>query len=128
MSHLKLLFCFLSGITRQSIPGPKPRLVRQQAVNQDDSHLDLSGSMSPPGRLNVRILPTIPSAADSSLQLEEDPESNDEKLNNSDSGGGIEITVPANKTKDGSTQFFAVLKSGGKPQSTLSSLREDKPP
>lgn len=102
--------------------------MRQQAVNQDDAHLDFTGSISPPGRLNVRFLPTIPSAADSSLQLDEDAESNIDKLNNSDSGGGIEITVPVNKTKDGSTQFFAVLKSGGKPQSTLSSLHEDKPP
>lgn len=114
-------------MSRQSIPGPKPRLVRQQAVNQDDSHLDLSGSISPPGRLNVRFLPTIPSAADSSLQLEEDTESNVEKQNNSDSGSvGIEMTAGAKK--DGSTQLFAVIKSSGKPQSTLSSLHEDKPP
>ncbi|XP_063702564.1 leucine-rich repeat-containing G-protein coupled receptor 5A [Culicoides brevitarsis] len=120
-----------SCASRQSIPGQKPRLVRQQAVNQDDAHLDLSGSISPTGRLNVRFLPTIPSAADSSIQLEEDPEI--EKLADSDSyGNGIEITAPktskATSTKDGSTQFFAIIKGGGKPQSTLSSLHDNKPP
>lgn len=42
----------------------KPRLVRQEAVQEEDD--------SSPPRLGVRFLPTIPSAADSSVALEED--------------------------------------------------------
>ncbi|XP_067000603.2 lutropin-choriogonadotropic hormone receptor [Anabrus simplex] len=47
-------------------PRAKPRLTRQSAV-QDD--LEPPGS---PGRLTVRFLPTIPSAAETSVQLEDD--------------------------------------------------------
>lgn len=43
----------------------KPRLVRQEAVQEED---DLS---SPP-HLGVHFLPTIPSAADSSIVMDED--------------------------------------------------------
>ncbi|XP_055713692.1 lutropin-choriogonadotropic hormone receptor isoform X2 [Phlebotomus papatasi] len=53
---------------RNSIPGAKPRLVRQSAV-QEEFSTDLSAS---PPRLGVRFLPTIPSAADSSVQLDEE--------------------------------------------------------
>ncbi|XP_059618054.1 lutropin-choriogonadotropic hormone receptor isoform X2 [Phlebotomus argentipes] len=53
---------------RNSIPGAKPRLVRQSAV-QEELSADLSAS---PPRLGVRFLPTIPSAADSSVQLDEE--------------------------------------------------------
>lgn len=42
---------------------PKPRLVRQEAVQEEED-------TSPP-RLGVRFLPTIPSAADSSVIMED---------------------------------------------------------
>lgn len=44
--------------------------MRQIAVNNDDCQ-DVHGSA---GRLNVRFLPTIPSAADSSMQIDEEAE------------------------------------------------------
>lgn len=75
--------------------------MRQQAVH-DDAHLDLSNSTSPP-KLGVRFLPTIPSAADSSMQLDEDTPAEEEN--------------PA---------LYTVLQSG-QPQSTLSSRRDSKP-
>jgi hypothetical protein len=46
----------------------KPRLTRQSAIVQDDS--DPPGS---PGRLTVRFLTTIPSAAETSVQQDEEP-------------------------------------------------------
>uniref|UniRef100_A0A1B0CYD1 G-protein coupled receptors family 1 profile domain-containing protein n=1 Tax=Phlebotomus papatasi TaxID=29031 RepID=A0A1B0CYD1_PHLPP len=58
----------LADTPRNSIPGAKPRLVRQSAV-QEEFSTDLSAS---PPRLGVRFLPTIPSAADSSVQLDEE--------------------------------------------------------
>jgi leucine-rich repeat-containing G protein-coupled receptor 6 len=45
---------------------PKPRLTRQSAVQED---CDLPGS---PARLTVRFLTTIPSAAETSVQHEEE--------------------------------------------------------
>lgn len=48
----------------------KPRLTRQSAIVQDDS--DPPGS---PGRLTVRFLTTIPSAAETSVQQDEEPSS-----------------------------------------------------
>lgn len=42
---------------------PKPRLVRQEAVQEEED------ALTP--RLGVRFLPTIPSAADSSIAMEE---------------------------------------------------------
>lgn len=47
--------------------GGKPRLVRQSAF-QDESQEPSSP------RLNVRFLPTIPSAPDSSVQLDDEPD------------------------------------------------------
>lgn len=57
-----------SDSSRQSLSfnsGSKPRLVRQSAFHDEEPS-------SP--RLNVRFLPTIPSAPDSSVQLDEEPE------------------------------------------------------
>lgn len=56
---------------RNSIPGcgGKPRLMRQPAMHEELS-IDMSSSSSPP-RLGVRFLPTIPSAADSSIILDD---------------------------------------------------------
>ncbi|KAJ4441363.1 hypothetical protein ANN_11218 [Periplaneta americana] len=48
-------------------PRAKPRLTRQSAIVQDDA--EPPGS---PGRLTVRFLTTIPSAAETSVQQEED--------------------------------------------------------
>lgn len=58
----------MTDSSRQAVPGGnKPRLVRQSAF-QDESQEPTSP------RLNVRFLPTIPSAPDSSVQLEDEPE------------------------------------------------------
>lgn len=62
---------YFIGVGKQSSTGTKPRLVRQQAVQEESSDI----ACSPP-RLGVRFLPTIPSAADSSVIL--DDESNNE--------------------------------------------------
>lgn len=83
-----------SGIT-------KPRLVRQHAVHEEISDL----SCSPP-RLGVRFLPTIPSAADSSIVLDE--ESHNE--------------IGAQTT---GTPFYAILQSGNT-MTTLSSPKNNK--
>lgn len=67
---------------------------------------------SPP-RLNVRILPTIPSAPDSSVHLDE----LDEVENNED-----------NDAKNSGSQFYTVLESGY-PLTKLSSPKDkSKPP
>lgn len=59
--------------SRQSISG-KPRLVRQSAV-QDETQEPTSP------RLNVRFLPTIPSAPDSSVQLDDENQENENDEN-----------------------------------------------
>lgn len=80
--------------------GSKPRLVRQSAFHHDEE------PSSP--RLNVRFLPTIPSAPDSSVQLDEEPEDQPEFVNiveekSSDTlqipKASHEISSPKNKTK-----------------------------
>lgn len=92
--------CFLGG--RPSIPGGKPRLVRQSAIHDDTQEL----SSSPP-RLGVRFLPTIPSATDSTVQIDE------------------ESTIGTVET---GTPFYAVIQSGN-PLTTLSSPKDEtKPP
>uniref|UniRef100_A0A182J9B6 G-protein coupled receptors family 1 profile domain-containing protein n=1 Tax=Anopheles atroparvus TaxID=41427 RepID=A0A182J9B6_ANOAO len=97
---------------RQSIPGGKPRLVRQSAVQEDTHEL----SCSPP-RLGVRFLPTIPSAADSSVQLDDDTA---EAASPTSSQSGIQ-PAPA--------PFYAILHGSGHPQATVSSLKDKtKPP
>uniref|UniRef100_A0A182QEA2 G-protein coupled receptors family 1 profile domain-containing protein n=1 Tax=Anopheles farauti TaxID=69004 RepID=A0A182QEA2_9DIPT len=97
---------------RQSIPGGKPRLVRQSAVQEDTQEL----SCSPP-RLGVRFLPTIPSAADSSVQLDDETA---EAASPTSSQSGIQ-PAPA--------PFYAILHGSGNPQATVSSLKDKtKPP
>ncbi|XP_049278057.1 follicle-stimulating hormone receptor [Anopheles funestus] len=97
---------------RQSIPGGKPRLVRQSAVQEDTQEL----SCSPP-RLGVRFLPTIPSAADSSVQLDDETA---EAASPTSSQSGIQ-PAPA--------PFYAILHGTGHPQATVSSLKDKtKPP
>ncbi|XP_055600909.1 leucine-rich repeat-containing G-protein coupled receptor 5A-like [Uranotaenia lowii] len=138
---------------RQSIPGGKPRLVRQSAVHDDSQEL----SCSPP-RLGVRFLPTIPSAADSSVQLDDDtaeahssPESSHSHNSqhshseDPDDDGIIVITSNSSNVAESSgirrgsgttdnaqmspTPFYAIL-HGGNPQATVSSLKDktNKPP
>jgi hypothetical protein len=79
--------------------GSKPRLVRQSAFHDEEPS-------SP--RLNVRFLPTIPSAPDSSVQLDEEPEDQPEFVNiveekSSDTlqipKSSHEISSPKNKSK-----------------------------
>ncbi|XP_058121217.1 follicle-stimulating hormone receptor [Anopheles ziemanni] len=102
----------VSSAARQSIPGGKPRLVRQAAVQEDTHEL----SCSPP-RLGVRFLPTIPSAADSSVQLDDDTA---EAASPTSSQSGIQ-PAPA--------PFYAILHGSGHPQATVSSLKDKtKPP
>ena len=60
-------------------PRVKPRLTRQSAVVQEDS--DPPGS---PGRLTVRFLTTIPSAAETSVQQDEESGSTAAVLHNSE--------------------------------------------
>lgn len=87
---------------RPSIPGGKPRLVRQSAIHDDTQEL----SSSPP-RLGVRFLPTIPSATDSTVQIDE------------------ESTIG---TVESGTPFYSVIQSGN-PLTTLSSPKDEtKPP
>ncbi|XP_038107738.1 follicle-stimulating hormone receptor isoform X2 [Culex quinquefasciatus] len=138
---------------RQSIPGGKPRLVRQSAVQADDCQ---ELSCSPP-RLGVRFLPTIPSAADSSIQLDDDTAEAHSSPGSSSGGGGggigdddhhvvdmhsvanvVAATAAASVTAGemggggGSlpspAPFYAIL-HGGNPQATVSSLKDKtKPP
>ncbi|KAG5674279.1 hypothetical protein PVAND_004258 [Polypedilum vanderplanki] len=56
-----------SNSSRQSLPGSKPRLVRQSAFHDE--------TQEPATLLGVRYLPTIPSAPDSSVQLDDENES-----------------------------------------------------
>lgn len=73
----------------------KPRLVRQQAV-QEETTTELSCS---PPRLGVRFLPTIPSAADSSVVMDEESVQ--------------ETTANGDKNVSG-TPFYTVLQDGGR--------------
>ncbi|XP_065072705.1 leucine-rich repeat-containing G-protein coupled receptor 5 isoform X2 [Ochlerotatus camptorhynchus] len=118
---------------RQSIPGGKPRLVRQSAVQDDSQEL----SCSPP-RLGVRFLPTIPSAADSSIQLDDDTAEAHSSPSSSHSepaicGEDIEAAGASGSDQQQQQQpspapFYAIL-HGGNPQATVSSLKDKtKPP
>lgn len=99
------------GTARQSIPGGKPRLVRQSAVQEDTHEL----SCSPP-RLGVRFLPTIPSAADSSVQLDDD------------TAEAASPTSSQSGNQPAPAPFYAILHGSG-PQATVSSLKDKtKPP
>ncbi|XP_055637267.1 follicle-stimulating hormone receptor isoform X2 [Toxorhynchites rutilus septentrionalis] len=116
------------GSVRQSIPGGKPRLVRQSAVQEDTQEL----SCSPP-RLGVRFLPTIPSAADSSVQLDDDTA--EAQSSPTSSHGEHEAGMHSTETDVGTgsgqpspAPLYAILHSGN-PQSTVSSLKDKtKPP
>lgn len=77
----------------------KPRLVRQQAFQEEGTEL----SSSPP-RLGVRFLPTIPSAADSSVILDELDSNHDPPPSNAN--------VPAASSTAVTTPFYTVLHSG----------------
>ncbi|XP_053694769.1 leucine-rich repeat-containing G-protein coupled receptor 5 [Sabethes cyaneus] len=121
---------------RQSIPGGKPRLVRQSAVQDDSQEL----SCSPP-RLGVRFLPTIPSAADSSVQLDDDtaeahssPGSShgergaDESTAAAAAAAATSAAVGGNASPLSPSPFYAILHSGN-PQAAVSSLKDKtKPP
>lgn len=80
----------------------KPRLVRQQAVQEESTEL----SCSPP-RLGVRFLPTIPSAADSSVILDDESH---------------------NEQGTGTTPFYTVLQSGNTLTTLSSPKNKTKPP
>lgn len=87
----------------------KPRLVRQQAIVQEETN-ELSSS-SP--KLNVRFLPTIPSvAADSSVIIDE--ESNEQSTDNA--------TANNNNVR---SSFYTILQSGNT-LTTLSSPKSNK--
>lgn len=97
--------CKIKGNSKQC--GTKPRLVRQQAVQEESAEL----SCSPP-RLGVRFLPTIPSAADSSVVIDE------ESNNESPVGGGPGSGTP----------FYTVLQSGNTLTTLSSPKNKNKPP
>ncbi|KDR23756.1 Lutropin-choriogonadotropic hormone receptor [Zootermopsis nevadensis] len=73
----------------------KPRLTRQSAIVQDDS--DPPGS---PGRLTVRFLTTIPSAAETSVQQDEEPGS---------PGGCTAALLHTNELSNHSQPYYAIL-------------------
>lgn len=87
---------FPTDSSRQSMSvGGKPRLVRQSAF-QDESQEPSSP------RLNVRFLPTIPSAPDSSVQLDDEPEESPstaaaESPSKSDP---VTLKIPASESSD----------------------------
>lgn len=89
--------------------GTKPRLVRQQAVQEESAEL----SCSPP-RLGVRFLPTIPSAADSSVVIDEESNNDCAAVGGSGSGPG--------------TPFYTVLQSGNTLTTLSSPKNKTKPP
>lgn len=105
----------------------KPRLVRQQAVQEETADL----SSSPP-RLSVRFLPTIPSAADSSVILDDDASMHHHECvvvttvvaapaaspaETAVTTVALVATTPAVQT----TPFYAILQSGSTTLTTLSS-------
>lgn len=95
---------------KSSISITKPRLVRQQAVQEEVN--DIS-STSP--KLNVhKFLPTIPSAADSSVIIDE--ESNNEQSTASSA---------ANNNNIGCT-FYTIQTHSGNTLTTLSSPKSNK--
>lgn len=107
MNHIEL------KIGKQIVNNAKPRLVRQQAVVQEEITADLSCS---PPRLGVRFLPTIPSAADSSVIMDE------ESLNETNNANDRTVGTP----------FYTVLQGdNGNTLTTLSSPKNNnlmKPP
>lgn len=90
----------------------KPRLVRQQAVQEDVNEIS---STSP--KLNVRFLPTIPSAADSSIIIDE--ESNNEHSTAS-------TTSNTNNNNIGTTFYTILQANSGNTLTTLSSPKSNK--
>ncbi len=99
--------------------GTKPRLVRQQAVQEESAEL----SCSPP-RLGVRFLPTIPSAADSSVVIDE--ESNNESVAGVVGSGGV--GVGSSSSSGPGTPFYTVLQSGNTLTTLSSPKNKNKPP
>lgn len=84
----------------------KPRLMRQSAVIQDDS--DPPGS---PGRLTVRFLTTIPSAAETSVQQDEEPGS---------PTGCTAAVLHATELSSHSQPYYAILHATSSPQGSPS--------
>jgi hypothetical protein len=84
----------------------KPRLTRQSAVVQDDS--DSPGS---PGRLTVRFLTTIPSAAETSVQQDEEPGS---------PSSCTAAVLHTNELSSHSQPYYAILHTTSNPQGSPS--------
>lgn len=102
---------FLKG--KSSMGTSKPRLVRQHAVHEECSEL----SCSPP-RLGVRFLPTIPSAADSSIVLDEESHNETGTVTNQQANHN-------NSNNNMGAPFYAILHSGNT-LTTLSSPKSNK--
>lgn len=79
--------------------------MRQQAVQEESAELTCS-----PPRLGVRFLPTIPSAADSSVVIDEE--------SNNDCAAGSGPGTP----------FYTVLQSGNTLTTLSSPKNKNKPP
>jgi hypothetical protein len=84
----------------------KPRLTRQSAIVQDDS--DPPGS---PGRLTVRFLTTIPSAAETSVQQDEEPDS---------PSGCTAAVLHTTELSSHSQPYYAILHTTSSPQGSPS--------
>lgn len=98
------IFPSLTDASRQSLPlsGSKPRLVRQSAF-----HDETQEPSSP--RLNVRFLPTIPSAPDSSVQL--DDEQDEPQNNEAETPETVNLQMPP----EGDTTILSSPKIKSKP-------------
>ncbi|PSN50292.1 hypothetical protein C0J52_02861 [Blattella germanica] len=83
-------------------PRAKPRLTRQSAIVQDDS--EPPGS---PGRLTVRFLTTIPSAAETSVQQDEESGS---------PSGCTAAVLHTNELSSHSQPYYAILHTSSSPQ------------
>lgn len=100
---------------------PKPRLVRQEAVQEEED-------TSPP-RLGVRFLPTIPSAADSSVILEDGDSGLMSSitglyanLQNSTASQGKSPIINTSKPTTSNTQLPPAPSSQQQPQQTLNQI------
>lgn len=91
---------------KASVSNAKPRLVRQQAVQEEI----VEPSCSPP-KLSVRFLPTIPSAADSSVVIDEESHN--------------DLSTATTTNNNAGSSFYTILQSGNT-LTTLSSPKTNK--
>lgn len=86
-------------------------------------HEEVSDLSCSPPRLGVRFLPTIPSAADSSIVLDEESHNEIGAIGTIDSSGGI-----GGGQQSAGAPFYAVLQSGNTMTTLSSPKNKNKPP